>query len=59
MAGMSQSVGYLIGAAGPLTAGILRDHSSSWQSALWLVVGVSVLQTWFAYGAGRKAQIGA
>ncbi|MCK9508641.1 MAG: MFS transporter [Pigmentiphaga sp.] len=57
LAGMSQSMGYLIGAAGPLVAGFLHDATASWQVVLLLLVGISVAQGWFGWGAGRPVTL--
>ena len=53
LSGFGQSVGYLIGAAGPLTIGALRDASGSWTLPL-LTLGVATaamaVASWLAAG---------
>lgn len=44
LSGMAQSLGYLLAAAGPVTAGWLRDGTGSWTPALFLVVAVASAQ---------------
>jgi len=58
LSGMSQSLGYLIGAAGPVVCGVLRDWTSSWLPALGLMVTLAAIQAWLAYGAGRARTVG-
>ncbi|VCU70885.1 putative transporter YycB [Pigmentiphaga humi] len=58
LSGMAQSVGYLIGAAGPVVCGLLRDWSGSWLPALVLIMAMAAVQCWFGYRAGRPLTIG-
>jgi CP family cyanate transporter-like MFS transporter len=58
LSAMSQCLGYLIGAAGPLVCGIVRTHASSWLPILWGLAVVSIAQAWMAWGAGRRLHIG-
>lgn len=58
LAGMSQSLGYLIGAAGPLIAGFLFDSTANWDVVLLLLIGISIAQAWFGWGAGRPITLG-
>lgn len=58
LSGMSQSLGYLVAAAGPLMCGIWRSHVSSWLPILGGLAALSVAQGWMAWGAGRNAHIG-
>lgn len=44
LSGMAQSLGYLLAAAGPVTAGWLRDTTGSWTPALLLLVGLAAAQ---------------
>ncbi|MDX3907782.1 MAG: MFS transporter [Pigmentiphaga sp.] len=57
LSGMAQSLGYLIGAAGPVVCGVLRDATGSWLPALWLMVTMAGIQAWVAYGAGRSRTV--
>ncbi|OVZ63708.1 hypothetical protein CDO44_03350 [Pigmentiphaga sp. NML080357] len=58
LSGMAQSLGYLIGAAGPVVCGVLRDWTASWLPALCLMVAMAAAQAWVAYGAGRPHTVG-
>jgi CP family cyanate transporter-like MFS transporter len=58
LSSMGQSIGYLIGAAGPLTVGLLRDATGSWSLPLALLVGLSLLQVPIGYAAGRPVVVG-
>ena len=54
LSGMSQSVGYVMGAlAGPLAVGLVHDAFGGWPPVAVLFVVVTVLCTVFAVGAGR------
>jgi len=58
LSGMAQSLGYLIGATGPVVCGVLRDRTDSWLPALGLMVAMAGAQAWVAYGAGRSRTVG-
>ena len=58
LSGMAQSLGYLIGATGPVVCGVLRDWTGSWLPALGLMVAMAGAQAWVAYGAGRSRTVG-
>jgi CP family cyanate transporter-like MFS transporter len=53
LSGMAQSVGYLIASLGPLTAGLLYEHTNSWTPTLVFAALLSVGQVIFAGFAGR------
>lgn len=53
LSGMSQSVGYLIGAAGPVLVGSLHDLTGAWTVPLTLVILLTVVQAVVGIGAGR------
>ncbi|MEF3113574.1 hypothetical protein [Streptomyces chrestomyceticus] len=53
-AGMAQSVGYLVAAAGPLHLGILHDSTGSWTLPLVVLVVLSAAMASAGYGAGRN-----
>ncbi|WP_063130979.1 CynX/NimT family MFS transporter [Nocardia fusca] len=57
LAGMAQSIGYLIAAAGPLLLGILHDTTHNWTASLVLLVATSLAMAAFGYGAGRNKHI--
>lgn len=58
LSGMSQSMGYLISATGPVVGGVLRDWTASWLPALGLMAALAVIQAWIACGAGRRRTVG-
>lgn len=57
LAGMAQSIGYLVAAAGPLLLGILHDATGSWSGALVALTVLSVLMVFTGYGAGRDRHV--
>ncbi|WP_433574598.1 CynX/NimT family MFS transporter [Nocardia brasiliensis] len=57
LAGMAQSIGYLVAAAGPLLLGILHDATASWTGALILLTVLSLLMAAAGYGAGRDRHV--
>ncbi|WP_406141249.1 CynX/NimT family MFS transporter [Streptomyces sp. NBC_01089] len=58
LAGMAQSIGYLVAAAGPLLLGVLHDTMNSWTFPLVALVVLSVAMAGAGYGAGRDRQVG-
>ncbi|MBB5851250.1 CynX/NimT family MFS transporter [Amycolatopsis umgeniensis] len=57
LAGMAQSVGYLVAAAGPLLLGVLHDTTGSWTPALLVLIGLSSAMAVAGYGAGRDRHV--
>ncbi len=57
LAGMAQSIGYLVAAAGPLVLGILHDATGSWSGALVALTALSVVMIFTGYGAGRDRHV--
>lgn len=57
LSGMSQGVGYVVAAAGPIAVGALHDITLSWTPALLLVVLSAVPQAMCAWGAGKDAHV--
>ncbi|WP_242441069.1 CynX/NimT family MFS transporter [Streptomyces sp. CB02923] len=57
LAGMAQSVGYLVAAAGPLLLGILHDATSSWTPPLVVLAVLGIAMAGAGYGAGRNRQV--
>lgn len=57
LSGMTQSVGYLIAAAGPFAAGILAQVTGSWVPVLLATAGVACLQSVVAWFAGRTTPV--
>jgi MFS transporter, CP family, cyanate transporter len=59
LSGMSQAVGYLLAATGPLLVGLLHQATGGWVAALVLLLGVCVVGAAAGLGAGRPRQVGA
>lgn len=57
LSGTGQSVAYLIAAAGPVLAGLIRDAASSWDPVLVLVLAVIAIQVAIGMEAGRPATV--
>ncbi len=57
LSGMSQSIGYLIGAVGPILFGVLFDITGGWNVSLFALAGASVIQAWFGLRAGRAVTL--
>lgn len=53
LAGMAQTVGYLVAAAVPFALGLLHDRTGSWTPALVVMVALGLLQAAVGLGAGR------
>lgn len=53
LSGMSQSVGYLLAAAGPIGAGLLFDATGSWTSPLVAVIVIGAVQLVVALFVGQ------
>lgn len=58
LSGMSQSLGYLLAAGGPLVLGVLHDASSAWVLPLVFLLIMLVPQAITAYLAGRPRMVG-
>jgi MFS transporter, CP family, cyanate transporter len=50
---MSQSIGYLVAACGPILFGLIHDYTGNWTVALLATAAVTVLQALCGIGAGR------
>lgn len=59
LSGMTQSVGYMMSATGPVLLGALHDRLESWQPVLIICMGSCVVLALLGLGAGRSLQIGA
>ncbi|MEV6805282.1 MFS transporter [Streptomyces sp. NPDC051132] len=57
LAGMAQSIGYLVAAAGPLLLGILHDTTHSWTLPLTVLAVLGVATAVAGYGAGQDRHI--
>lgn len=58
LSGTVQSLGYLIGAAGPFVLGALRDATQSWTLSLAAMLGVVAMMATAALRAGRSGTVG-
>jgi cyanate permease len=58
LSGTVQSAGYLIGAAGPIVLGALRDGIRSWNASLAALLVAVALMAVGAWGAGRNQVVG-
>ncbi|MEU4393213.1 MFS transporter [Kribbella sp. NPDC023855] len=57
LAGMAQSIGYLVAAAGPLLLGVLYDHTGSWSTPLLVLTALSIAMAAAGLGVGRNVQL--
>ena len=58
LSGMSQSVGYLLSAAGPFLFGVLRDATGAWKVPLALLLAITACLLIAGLGAARDAHVG-
>jgi CP family cyanate transporter-like MFS transporter len=58
LSGTVQSVGYLIGAAGPFALGALRDATQGWSASLVALLAAVTLMAIGAWGAGQNKVVG-
>ncbi len=56
---MSQCIGYLLAAMGPLVIGALHERLGGWQLPIGLCIGLSLLTAVIGLLAGRNRHIGA
>ena len=57
LSGMTQCIGYLLAATGPIIAGSLHSYFNNWAGALWLCIASSLLCALFGYLSGRNVTI--
>ena len=57
LSGMSQGVGYLVAACGPLLVGLLRGWTGSFNASAWLFVLIGVALVVSGLGAGRAQYV--
>ncbi|MFG2721514.1 CynX/NimT family MFS transporter [Streptomyces sp. NPDC048416] len=57
LAGMAQSIGYLVAAAGPLLLGILHDATHSWTLPLTVLAALGIATVIAGHGAGQDRHI--
>jgi CP family cyanate transporter-like MFS transporter len=58
LSGMTQLVGYTLGAAGPAVVGALYDATGGWTVPLALLLGVAMCQGAVSLVAGRDTTVG-
>jgi CP family cyanate transporter-like MFS transporter len=58
LSGTVQSVGYLIGAAGPFVVGALRDATQGWSASLVALLAAVAFMAIGAWGAGQNKVVG-
>ncbi|WP_338666016.1 MFS transporter [Pararoseomonas sp. SCSIO 73927] len=56
---MSQTVGYMVAAAGPIGFGLLHDATGSWSVPLVLLAAAGLLQAFVGFGAGQDRTLAA
>ncbi|EAG1757998.1 MFS transporter [Listeria monocytogenes] len=54
LSGMTQSIGYLFAASGPILFGTLHDALGSWQPTLYVLVGITLIMLYCGLDAGRN-----
>ncbi|GAA0311960.1 CP family cyanate transporter-like MFS transporter [Gracilibacillus halotolerans] len=57
LSGMAQSFGYLLAATGPFLIGLIFDITASWNTAIIVIIVVSVLTLIFGLGASRDKYV--
>lgn len=57
LSGMSQSIGYVLAAIGPILLGFLFDWTHSWSSSLVLLSLATIFMTFAGIGAGRRGYV--
>ena len=57
LSGMSQSVGYLLAAIGPMLAGALHTTTGSWSAPLWLCAIAGILCALCGLGSGKNTTL--
>lgn len=57
LSGMTQSIGYLMSATGPVLLGALHDAAGSWQPVLIVCMAFCILLALLGLGAGRSLHI--
>lgn len=57
LSGMSQSIGYLLAAVGPIIIGLTYDATGSWDVALFILFGTVFLKLYMGIGAGKRKNL--
>lgn len=58
LSGMTQSVGYMLSATGPILVGALHDATNDWSGIIWICAALCVVLALIGLGAGRAIHIG-
>ncbi|GAA1561412.1 MFS transporter [Kribbella lupini] len=53
LSGMAQAVGYLLAAGGPVAAGLITEHTGTWDAALIVFAALAAIQLTLGFAAGR------
>jgi CP family cyanate transporter-like MFS transporter len=56
LSGMAQAVGYLLAAGGPVAAGLLAEHTGSWDTTLIVFAALATIQLALGFAAGRDSR---
>ncbi|MEQ9308580.1 MAG: MFS transporter [Balneolaceae bacterium] len=57
LSGMSQSIGYLLAAIGPIIIGLTYDATGGWDVALFILFGTVLLKLYMGIGAGKRIEL--
>lgn len=57
LSGMSQSIGYLLAAIGPIAIGVTHDITDSWDTALFILFGILFIKLYMGIGAGSSQEL--
>lgn len=57
LSGMSQSIGYVIAAFGPIGMGLINDVLQNWNYSLWIIAGLLVLLLLVSTKCARKGTV--
>ncbi|HWI50159.1 MAG TPA: MFS transporter [Rummeliibacillus sp.] len=57
LAGMAQSLGYLLAAVGPLLFGVVHDVTHHWSASLFILLIMAFVILFFSSGAGRNQTV--
>ncbi|HLR42078.1 MAG TPA: MFS transporter [Pseudogracilibacillus sp.] len=57
LSGMAQSIGYIIAAFGPIVIGYIFDLTNNWNDALYLVLFILLIVSFFGFKAGKNKYV--
>src|SRR5699024_11720684 len=57
LSGMAQSIGYIIAAFGPIVIGYIFDLTNNWNDALYLVLFILFIVSFFGFKAGKNKYV--